>query len=465
MVRTRFWAVLVAALLVAQAWTPALAQGKRIKEGGGGSVTAPVTPSTPGGGGSGAVVSGLPVCDRMPDGVDDFACECPAGFAPGTVWGSDPYTADSDICTAAQHKGLISPDGGLVRLIRAPGRSGYPGSFANGVETQSWGSYDSSVYLFPGKPAVAEVQPGGSFSDLPECGSFEAGMYELNCSCPAGFTKTTIWGSGPYTGDSDICTVALHAGIIGPGGGGVLVEYARGQDDYPASTAHGVRSDSWGSYNRSMRVYPAGSGGSGGLPECGVLGDGMDELSCVCPSGFVPFDIWGSGPYTADSDICAAAQHSGVIGPGGGTVTAFRRPGLDAYPESIANGIRSTSWGGYYSSVVVALAGGIVPEMPAPGRRLSGALPDCDSRPEDAERFECVCSGIDDFGGVWGSDPYSADSDTCRAARHAGVIGPNGGEVTVLRLQGLESYSSSTVNGVETSSWGSYSASITFDRN
>jgi hypothetical protein len=38
------------------------------------------------------------------------------------------------------------------------------------------------------------------------------------------------------------------------------------------------------------------------------------------------------------------------------------------------------------------------------------------------------------MGDVGGSAPYSTDSDICRAAQHAGVLGPEGGEVTAIRV-------------------------------
>jgi hypothetical protein len=464
----RLGSILFFAFFLGQAAvSPLMAQGKRVKEGGftgsgGGAVTTPET----GAGGGTVVASGLPACDVMPSGTDDYACECPAGFSLGTVWGSDPYTADSDICTAAQHKGLIGPDGGLVRLIRGSGRDGYPGSTANGVQSQSWGSYESTIFLFPGKPA--EVVTGGGQSQgsgavdlagLPECGFFDSGEYELSCRCEAGFQQGSLWGSGPYTGDSDICTAALHAGIIGTGGGGVLVTYARGMQNYPASTAHGITSDSWGQYNRSMRLYPAGSGGADGLPECGILGNGMEELTCICPAGFVPFDIWGSGPYTADSDICAAAQHAGLIGSQGGTVRAQLAPGESAYPASLSNGIRSIEWGSYHSSVNVYLVSGDAPVAGGGGLDL-GSLPVCDTLPSGIDELTCACgAGFTHFA-IWGSGPYTADSDICTAAQHAGVITAQGGAVRVVRAPGQSEYPASRVNGVDASSWGSYHSSI-----
>lgn len=43
-----------------------------------------------------------------------------------------------------------------------------------------------------------------------------------------------------------------------------------------------------------------------------------------------------------------------------------------------------------------------------------------------------VCDGkCGAVGSVWGSNPYTADSCLCRAARHAGVIGSSGGKFVV----------------------------------
>ncbi|MCA0910599.1 LCCL domain-containing protein [Qipengyuania gaetbuli] len=63
---------------------------------------------------------------------------------------------------------------------------------------------------------------------------------------------------------------------------------------------------------------------------------------------------------------------------------------------------------------------------------------------------------------VWGSDIYTADSYTCKAARHAGVIGNAGGHVILQMLPGQSSYRGSTRNGEQTRSYGRYRASYRF---
>jgi outer membrane protein OmpA-like peptidoglycan-associated protein len=64
---------------------------------------------------------------------------------------------------------------------------------------------------------------------------------------------------------------------------------------------------------------------------------------------------------------------------------------------------------------------------------------------------------------IWGSGPYTADSAVCRAARHAGVVPPTGGEVTVRMLPGEPRYAGTTRNGVQTMSYGDYGASFRFE--
>jgi len=70
------------------------------------------------------------------------------GTSSGRVWGSGPYTDDSNIAKTAVHAGKIR-DGetGWVTIRIMPGQSSYQGSNANGVETEGYGSYDGS-YVF-----------------------------------------------------------------------------------------------------------------------------------------------------------------------------------------------------------------------------------------------------------------------------------------------------------------------------
>lgn len=63
-------------------------------------------------------------------------------------------------------------------------------------------------------------------------------------------------------------------------------------------------------------------------------------------------------------------------------------------------------------------------------------------------------------GRLWGTDIYTSDSQVCLAARHAGVIGEQGGTFTVTMLPGQSSYPASTRHGVTSASWGGWEKSF-----
>lgn len=74
-----------------------------------------------------------------------FAFRCIPGGKFHLVWGSDIYTDDSSICTAAVHAGRISQrQGGTIAIRILPGQAFYEGSVRNGVESRQYGSWAGS---------------------------------------------------------------------------------------------------------------------------------------------------------------------------------------------------------------------------------------------------------------------------------------------------------------------------------
>ena len=69
-----------------------------------------------------------------------YRFHCPAGKPePGSVAGSDIYTDASSICTAGVHAGAIDARrGGDVAIEILPGRSDYPASARNFVQSQAY---------------------------------------------------------------------------------------------------------------------------------------------------------------------------------------------------------------------------------------------------------------------------------------------------------------------------------------
>jgi len=80
-----------------------------------------------------------------------YTYNCLADGALGSIWGTDTYTDDSSVCTAAVHAGLITVSaGGTVVIEIRPGESSYTGSSRNGVDSQNYDAWDGSfVFVRP----------------------------------------------------------------------------------------------------------------------------------------------------------------------------------------------------------------------------------------------------------------------------------------------------------------------------
>lgn len=79
-----------------------------------------------------------------------MSIECAPDEPVWTVWGTDVYTDDSSVCTAAVHAGVIAlQDGGTVYYYELPGRDSYTGSSRNGIDTLDWGVWGGSFAFTP----------------------------------------------------------------------------------------------------------------------------------------------------------------------------------------------------------------------------------------------------------------------------------------------------------------------------
>jgi hypothetical protein len=79
----------------------------------------------------------------------DLACPALGNASMGVIWGTDIYTADSAICAAAVHAGIITTAGGSVIIEIMVGQKAYLASDRNGVTSFDWGAYDRSYRFVP----------------------------------------------------------------------------------------------------------------------------------------------------------------------------------------------------------------------------------------------------------------------------------------------------------------------------
>ena len=184
---------------------------------------------------------------------------CAPGGTAHSVWGSDIYTSDSSICTAAVHSGLITfQQGGTVTVELRSGRSIYGASERNGVTTSDYGSYQHSfVFKTPNTEALvreADDQTPVMWNTSPAIVTFEVGK-TYNFKCPAGRKESSVWGTDIYTLDSSICNAAVHAGKLAlESGGPVTIELRPGESAYKGTTRNGIKTNDYGKYGQSFVV-------------------------------------------------------------------------------------------------------------------------------------------------------------------------------------------------------------------
>lgn len=193
-------------------------------------------------------------CPEKLVGQDSLICACSAeATASGSVWGSDLYTDDSNICRAARHAGLIGADGGTIWVFERPGLDSYQAAERNGISSSRWATWRRSIAFRPASEAPADSAPRAAACPS-NATTLEIGT-ALSCSCTIeAIAWGSVWGGGPYTADSGICRAARHNGGITAYGGNVRVRVTPGEASYPASERNGISAGAWPAYDKSFII-------------------------------------------------------------------------------------------------------------------------------------------------------------------------------------------------------------------
>ncbi len=81
---------------------------------------------------------------------------------------------------------------------------------------------------------------------------------------------------------------------------------------------------------------------------------GTYAFDCPPSPGREARAVWGSGPYTDDSSVCAAGVHAGAVSfERGGRVRIQMRPGQNRYVGSARNGVTTSDYGSWEGSFAV----------------------------------------------------------------------------------------------------------------
>ena len=178
---------------------------------------------------------------------EDITLYCPAAGRPAPTWGSDTYSSSSSICTAAVHAGLITlEEGGAIAIHMMP-EGTVVGRDQNGIATGNLSDTAATFTFTNPRDFVADLLPT-AYGDLPlhpipwtatAAPSWRQPAPIEAYFCPAGELEP-VWGSGPYSQESSLCSAAVHSGQITAAGGPIVVERLPGQGFYSGSTANGV---------------------------------------------------------------------------------------------------------------------------------------------------------------------------------------------------------------------------------
>ena len=121
---------------------------------------------------------------------------CPAG---ASVWGTDVYTDDSNVCAAAAHAGVIDlARGGSFVISILPGQPGYEGSARGGVTSRAWGGWRRSFSVAAASGATApSPQPGAgaTASVTSDAAGTVANAAGVRVEVPAGAVPVTVEGA------------------------------------------------------------------------------------------------------------------------------------------------------------------------------------------------------------------------------------------------------------------------------
>jgi hypothetical protein len=196
-----------------------------------------------------------------------FTWDCPKYGSIGNVYGTDIYTDDSPVCTAAVHAGVISlAGGGLVTIEIRPDAGSYTGSTRNRITSSSYPAWQGAYVIVgavPQDPGVAPVTPPAGTNPwtlkATQYRAFVGAQYEFNC--PAKGTAYNVWGSDIYTDDSSVCTAGVHSGLITLAKGGkVVIQMVDGQASYKKSTRNGIKTQPYPAWGGSFIVVNAPGG-------------------------------------------------------------------------------------------------------------------------------------------------------------------------------------------------------------
>ncbi len=296
-----------------------------------------------------AVLGVLPYTVGAPQGGIGTVWGDPGAFARmvitgntngGQTWGVGFYTTDTSVAAAVVHDGLLQHDEtGVIAVVKMPWQPFFLGDTLNGVASVPYFPYPCVAFL--GRvpqvitDPVSQVVPAGHTAELNVEATYPSEFsiqWRKDGQDIAGATTSQLTVDANAAG-----TTAVYDAIVSVLGGPNITHPA--QIITPAADA-------------PVLAASTPAGGMSAIGQTGALV--YFPLTGSTNAG----QLWGTGIYTADSDVAAAAVHAGLLAPGQtATVGVYMMGWWPSYQGSTRNGMTSYGWGGSWGFTFVAPSG------------------------------------------------------------------------------------------------------------
>ncbi len=315
------------------------------------------------------------------------------GSNSAPVWGTDVYTADASLAAAAVHAGVLKVgQTGIVKVTTIPQQPSFEGSFRNGIQSSPYSSYAGFIIEPAGDDGQSDADEEDVELTLPAERPARPAAPPALRTMPMGGTSPR-WGGSPALVATESIGPSADAGTAAPAADADLPPDAREVVEQLDRDSASIWKDAHGKIGELRReTIRALAPLQDALTRDARLDEAVAVRDCIralkqgglkiepdpgrlveqnLSPGTVRYfrvvganggSLWGTGIYTADSTLAAAAVHAGVLRLGErGVVKVTILPGQSSYAGSDRNGVTSSGFASYPSSYRVARVADIEP--------------------------------------------------------------------------------------------------------
>ncbi|CAF4179652.1 unnamed protein product, partial [Adineta steineri] len=267
------------------------------------------------------------------------------GAMNGRIYGTNIYTDDSDLATAAIHAGVLhNGETKNITIKILSGRSSYAASVQNDISSLSYGLWKRS-YSFENITLPTNITP----VDLAD---YNGKIGDIICYLLRGTVDGYIYGTNIYADFSNLASSAVHAGVLHIGETkNISIKILPGQSLYESSIQNGLSSLSYGHWTRSFSFKNVKIISNIAPVNLANYDGKIGDIISFKLTGAIYGYIYGTNIYTDDSNLATTAVHAGILHVDETkNITIKILPGQSSYDASTHNNVTSYSYGSWTRS-------------------------------------------------------------------------------------------------------------------